>query len=183
MPLKKDINMTNKIKMREDDRATHDSRESFSKEGLILPSHYYKGSLQTIDIIQDQLSDKGFIGFCKILLSKYLIRVEDCNNKDKLRSYTKAAYYLKELISRRSKNSEEVAEEKIRPTYYKKHQLEVVDFLEDQLEEEELIGGYVGIILKYILRAESKEGLADYKKAAYYLDRLINYVKEKVGEE
>lgn len=175
--------MSDKFKTREDDRVTHDNREGFSKDGLILPDHYYRGSMQMISIIQDQLSDRGFIGFCKILISKYLIRVEDCSNKDKLRSYTKAAYYLKELISRRAKNSEEVKEEKIKPTYYKKHSLEVVDFVEDQLEEEELIGGYVGIILKYILRAESKEGLADYKKASYYLDRLINYVKERADKE
>lgn len=170
--------------MRKDDRVTSNERESFSEGGqYILPNHYYKGSYQMIDIIQDQLSDKGFIGFCKIIVTKYLIRTEDSDLESKLRSYKKAAYYLNELINRRAKTSEPVSDEKINPLYYKKHQLEVVDVVEDQLSEEELIGGYIGIILKQMYRAEYKHGLEDYKKAQYYLNRLIEYLMDKLDKK
>lgn len=169
--------------MRKDDRVTSNERESFSENGYILPDHYYKGNMQMIDLIQDQLSDKGFIGFCKILIHKYLIRVEDSNNESKLRSYTKAAYYLNELINRRAKTSEPVSDERIKPHYYKKHEFDVLDVIEDQLEEEEVIGGYIGIILKQIYRAEYKHQLEDYKKAQFYLNKLIEYLRSKLDKK
>ena len=162
---------------REDNIVEENNKEKYTKEGFILPNHYFLGKHQTIDIIQDQLSDKGFYGFAKFLIIKYLIRVEDANNEDKLRSYTKASYYLNELIIRKSKNSPPTKEERVKPIYYKKHELEVVDVIEDQFEEEETIGAYVGIIIKYILRAEKKHGLEDYEKAKWFLDRLIQYIE------
>ena len=163
---------------RKDNIVNANEKENYTEEGFILPNHYMpKDHLQTIDIIQDQLSDKSFISFCKFLIIKYLIRVEDANKEDKLRSYSKASYYLNELINRRAKTSKDVKEDRLKPSYYKKHSLEVVDLVEDQFDEEEVCGAYVGVILKYLLRAEKKHGLEDYKKAQYFLNRLLNYLK------
>lgn len=168
-----------KLKQHQDKIVEGNNKEKITEEGYILPNHYMpEGHYQTIDIIQDQLSDKSFIAFCKFLIIKYLIRVEDASKENKIRSYTKADYYLNELINRRSKTSEEVKEERIKPSYYKKHALEVVDVIEDQFDEEEVCGAYVGVIIKYLLRAEKKHGLEDYKKAKYFLDRLLNYLKK-----
>lgn len=168
--------------MREDDRVTSNERESFSKEGFILPNHYYNGSYQCIDILQDQLSDKQFIGWAKFMVLKYIARVGDAPLDVKLRSYKKAAYYLNELINRRAENSEPVDEEKIKPLYFKLHNLETIDVIEDQFEEEEVIGAYTGVVIKYLLRAEKKSGLEDYKKAQYYLNRLIEYIMDKLDK-
>lgn len=168
------------MKNRTDNIVESNDKENITEEGYILPNHYMpKGHYQTIDIIQDQLSDKGFVAFCKFLVIKYLVRVQDADKKSKERSYTKASYYLNELINRASKNSKPVDEERIKPKYYKKHNLEVVDVVEDQFDEEELCGAYTGIIIKYLLRADKKHGLEDYKKANYFLNRLLNYTKNK----
>lgn len=166
------------IKQHKDKICSENDKEKITEEGYILPNHYMpKGHLQTIDIIQDQLSDKAFISFCKFLIIKYIVRVEDASKESKLRSYTKASYYLNELINRRSKNTEEIDESRIKPSYYKKHNLEVVDLIEDQFDEEEVCGAYTGVIIKYLLRADKKHGLEDYKKANYFLNRILQYLK------
>lgn len=171
--------MNKKIEERKDNIVTENEKEKLTKEGYILPNHYFLGNYQVIDVIQDQLSDNAFIGFSKFLTLKYLLRVEDANDDSKLRNYKKAAYYLNELINRRAKNSSEPEESRLKPAYYKKHSLEVVDVVEDQFNKEEVIGAYTGIILKYLLRAENKHGLEDYKKAQYFLNRLIDYINKE----
>ena len=169
--------------MREDDRVSSNERESFSKEGFILPNHYYLGRYQVIDILQDQLSDKQFLGWAKFMILKYIARVGEAPLDVKLRSYKKASYYLNELINRREETSDPVDEEKIKPSYFRLHDLETVDVIEDQFEEEEVVGAYTGVIIKYLLRAEKKSGLEDYKKAQYYLNRLIEYLMDKLDKE
>ncbi len=170
--------MPDKTIEREDNIISKNNKESYTEEGFILPKHYMMGKNQMIDIIQDQLSDDAFIGFAKFLVIKYILRVEDDDKDNKLRNYKKASYYLNELINRRAKNSEEVNKDRLKPAYYKKHNLEVVDVVEDQFSEEELRGAYTGVIIKYLLRAEKKHGLEDYKKAYYFLDRLIKYYEK-----
>lgn len=160
---------------RTDNITEENSKEKYTKEGYILPNHYFLGKYQMIDIIQDQLSDDSFIGFAKFLVLKYLVRVADATRDTKLRNYKKASYYLNELINRRAQTSEKTQKDRIKPIYYKKHQLELVEVIEDQFTEEELIGAYVGVIMKYLLRAEQKHGLEDYEKAAWFLNRLIKY--------
>lgn len=166
--------------MRQDKIINSNEKENYTEEGFILPKHYMRGSMQTIDIIQDQLSDKSFFGFCKFLIIKYLIRVEDSDMEAKIRSYTKASYYLNELIARRAKLDKTADESRIKPVYYAKHQYEIVDIVEDQFDEEELIGAYVGVIMKYILRSDHKHGVEDYQKADYFLARLIKYCKKQL---
>jgi len=67
----------------------------------------------------------------------------------------------------------------INPEHYKVGNLEVFDILEAKLSLEELIGFCKGNILKYTIRAEHKGGLEDFKKAQWYLNKLITLKKNE----
>lgn len=60
------------------------------------------------------------------------------------------------------------------PQHYMQGDVEVIDYI-DQVADS--YGGkdayYVGNIIKYISRAPHKNGTEDLRKAAWYLDRLI----------
>ena len=59
------------------------------------------------------------------------------------------------------------------PAHYKQGGLEVITILRKKMSKEEFKGFCKGNILKYILRAEHKNGVEDYKKAMQYLKWLI----------
>ena len=161
----------------------NNKKEIHTPDGFIWPSHYTKGNIQVIDIIRDQLSNKAFYGFCILFVLKYLIRVLEGDMATKLRGYSKAKFYLGELIKTRKEKEGPVDESRINPKYYTRHQYEVVDILEDQFDEEMVAGAYTGTILKYLLRGEAKHGLEDYQKAYYFLERLIEYCKKHADNE
>ena len=145
------------------------------KDGYITPAHYYGKNYQMIEIIQDQLTPDGVRGYCKGIALKYLYGV---NKNNALRRLTKAKYYLDELVSYLER-IESVDKDTLKPTYYKKGEIETIDIIDDALDEEEKDGFYVGMILRYIHREKSKTKLEDLMKAQYYLNRYINIVKER----
>lgn len=59
------------------------------------------------------------------------------------------------------------------PCHYTAGGIETIDFLRAKLTPEQLKGYYVGNLLKYISRAELKNGFEDYRKAQVYLSWLI----------
>ena len=59
------------------------------------------------------------------------------------------------------------------PEHYKQGGLEVITILRKKMSKEEFKGFCKGNILKYVLRAEHKNGVEDYKKAMQYLKWLI----------
>ena len=59
------------------------------------------------------------------------------------------------------------------PDHYKQGGLEVITIWQKKLTHEEFRGACKANITKYIFRAENKNGLEDYKKAAVYLNWLI----------
>lgn len=71
------------------------------------------------------------------------------------------------------------------PNYYMEHKYQVIDILEDILTPTQYEGFNVGLILKYISRADYNKKLEDYKKASYYLNNLIMFLskKENVSED
>lgn len=82
------------------------------------------------------------------------------------------------------KSKKKLAISNINPAHYRKGGLEVIDILELKLSNEEFKGMCKGFVLKYILRADMKNGLEDYQKAKWYLDKLVNTLeKQKVLEE
>ena len=70
----------------------------------------------------------------------------------------------------------EVSEDKIKsPSHYKLEGLncETIDVVKARLGKEGFKAFCVGNVIKYVLRAEKKNGLEDYKKVRKYLDWLI----------
>jgi hypothetical protein len=66
----------------------------------ISPVHYKKGKREAILIIKDMLTREEFKGFCKGLITKYLIRADYKNGVEDLK---KAEWYLKYLIKEEEK--------------------------------------------------------------------------------
>lgn len=65
------------------------------------------------------------------------------------------------------------------PNHYTQGKYEVIDYIEDKLNKEELQGYCVGNVLKYVSRFKHKNGLEDLKKAEWYLNRLITNMEGK----
>ena len=70
----------------------------------------------------------------------------------------------------------------INPAHYRKGGLEVIDILEAKLTPEEFKGVCKGFAIKYILRADMKNGTEDYEKALWYIDRLVKYQKKHLKD-
>lgn len=66
------------------------------------------------------------------------------------------------------------------PQHYNTGRIEVIKIIEDQLTDEEFRGYIKGQVLKYITRERHKNGLEDLKKAAWYLNRLIQKMEKEV---
>lgn len=77
----------------------------------------------------------------------------------------------------------EVNEKNINPTHYKSGNIEVIDIIEDQLTEEEYLGFIKGLVMKYVMRSNMKNGLEDLEKAKWYLERLSKYYKDRLTAE
>lgn len=67
----------------------------------------------------------------------------------------------------------------IKPSYYKEGKYECIDVLNDILSDSGLESFCRGNVIKYLWRCKSKNGLEDLIKAKYYLDKLIDVVKNK----
>ena len=66
------------------------------------------------------------------------------------------------------------AEDKINPEHYTGGGIETFDYMKAKLTSQELEGFLKGNILKYITRANLKNGKEDYKKAQWYLNKLVD---------
>ena len=66
----------------------------------------------------------------------------------------------------------------VNPCHYKSGGIELIDVIKAELTPEEFKGFCKAIILKYICRADKKNGVEDYEKAKWYMDELVEYLKE-----
>lgn len=82
-------------------------------------------------------------------------------------------------------NKEGQAYKYVIPEHYLKSSSgqQLIDVLEDQLSPEEFRGFCKGLIIKYLVRAEHKNGMEDYNKAKYYLDELIDFLNKQSNKE
>jgi len=64
------------------------------------------------------------------------------------------------------------------PAHYGTGNIECIDYIEDFLTREEFIGYLRGNIAKYMHRWRYKNGLEDLEKSQWYLNRLIEVVRE-----
>lgn len=70
------------------------------------------------------------------------------------------------------------------PSYYTKGGIELLHFWKAKLSFEEFKGFCKGNIIKYLIRADDKNGLEDYLKAQDYLNFLVGaYKEEKIKSE
>lgn len=65
------------------------------------------------------------------------------------------------------------------PDHYHKNGIDVISFSEMQFSPEELKGFHRINVLKYVTRYDRKNGLEDLKKAAFYLNKLIEMEESK----
>lgn len=72
------------------------------------------------------------------------------------------------------------AKDNINPQHYKAGKIEVIDIMRDQLSPEEFKGFCKGLIIKYLCRADHKNGLEDYQKAQWYLNKLIEVMSDEL---
>ena|SRR5262252_1684247 len=68
-------------------------------------------------------------------------------------------------------------EQAVHPAHYKQGAIECIDALESALSEEEFIGGLKFNIIKCMWRAGHKDTIVDYKKAQWYLEKLIKFTE------
>lgn len=65
------------------------------------------------------------------------------------------------------------------PAHYKKGGIETLDFIKAKLSSEEFQGFLKANIIKYVSRASLKGGVKDYKKAQFYLNKLVEILDVK----
>ena len=66
----------------------------------------------------------------------------------------------------------------VNPRHYRSGGIELIDVMKAELSSEEFKGFCKAIILKYICRADKKNGLEDYEKAKWYMDKLVEYLQK-----
>ena len=67
----------------------------------------------------------------------------------------------------------EVEDKVNHPSHYTSGKFEVIEYIKDQLTEEEFRGYIKGNLIKYISRERHKNGDEDLKKAEFYLHYLM----------
>lgn len=78
-----------------------------------------------------------------------------------------------------TENCEHNNTDPINPAYYKLGGIETIDYMQAKSTPEELRGHLRLTALKYLSRAGHKdEVLKEYKKAKWYLDKLISVIEE-----
>ena len=63
------------------------------------PAHYNTGSMETIDLIREGMSDDEFLGYLKGNILKYVCRYLHKNKEDPVKDLMKARWYIEKLIS------------------------------------------------------------------------------------
>lgn len=87
--------------------------------------------------------------------------------------------FKKEVVEEPVKEEVIHVDDYIKPSYYKEGKYECIDVLNDILSDSGLESFCRGNVIKYLWRCKSKNGLEDLIKAKYYLDKLIDVVKNK----
>lgn len=101
------------------------------------------------------------------------------DNMNKLNSLDPAEQFLEKLATQYEEQKyEQKKEDKIKPTHYKMNikgaDIQVIDIITEVTKDMKGTKAFnVGNVLKYVLRAEHKNGIEDYKKAMQYLQWII----------
>ena len=115
-------------------------------------------------------------GDAKVLDPEYTRETSqwDAAQKQELCRYLKIVNTFKSVAVERPKR-----ELVLHPSHYNRGKFEVIDVIQDQFSNEEFKGFLRGNAMKYVMRAPFKdEESLDYKKAIFYLERLVKLSKE-----
>ena len=75
--------------------------------------------------------------------------------------------------------SRKIKDSNINPKHYRAGGIELIDVMVAKMTPEEMKGFCKGLALKYIFRADLKNGIEDYEKARWYLDYLVEFLKKE----
>lgn len=89
-----------------------------------------------------------------------------------------SGYWVKGMYFKNDKNGNKVFETPApdivnNPSHYNQGGFECIDYIKQQLTEEQYQGYLVGNAIKYLHRFQYKNGVEDLKKQRWYLDSLI----------
>ena len=69
-----------------------------------------------------------------------------------------------------------------KPAHYTNGGIETIEYIKAKLTPDQLRGYYLGNLLKYLSRAQHKDGAQDYRKAAVYL-RWLNELEDREAQK
>ena len=99
------------------------------------------------------------------------------NDFGKICSYTNALFEEVPIDEMTKPNINDILDNVEHPSHYCRGGIECIDAIEASLGKDEFAGFLRGNIIKYIWRYKDKNGLEDLKKAQWYLNKLIEVVK------
>ena len=99
------------------------------------------------------------------------------NDFGKICSYTDALFEVVTEDEMTKSNINDILDNVEHPSHYCRGGIECIDAIEASLGKDEFTGFLRGNIIKYIWRYKDKNGLEDLKKAQWYLNKLIEVVK------
>lgn len=102
---------------------------------------------------------------------------EIVNDFGKIRSYTNALFEVVTEDEMTKPNINDILDNVEHPSHYCRGGIECIDAIEASLGKDEFTGFLRGNIIKYVWRYKDKNGLEDLKKAQWYLNKLIEVVK------
>ena len=99
------------------------------------------------------------------------------NDFGKICSYTNALFEEVTIDEMTKPNINDILDNVEHPSHYCRGGIECIDAIEASLGKDEFTGFLRGNIIKYVWRYKDKNGLEDLKKAQWYLNKLIEVVK------
>lgn len=99
------------------------------------------------------------------------------NDFGKICSYTNALFEVVPTDEMTKPNINDILDNVEHPSHYCRGGIECIDAIEASLGKDEFTGFLRGNIIKYIWRYKDKNGLEDLKKAQWYLNKLIEVIK------
>ena len=86
---------------------------------------------------------------------------------------------ITEQEDNKTKKEQTMTEKINSPSHYTTGEIEVIDYIEDQLTPDQFFGYCVANGIKYLSRAKHKgDDLGDIQKARWYMDRLIENIEK-----
>lgn len=123
--------------------------------------------------IIDGLTKNKIYGAVKKDLTSY----EIVNDFGKIHSYPNSLFEVVPKDEMTKPNINDILDNVEHPSHYCRGGIECIDAIEASLGKDEFTGFLRGNIIKYVWRYKDKNGLEDLKKAQWYLNKLIEVVK------